>query len=741
MPEFSSIKLEVYLAGAWVDIWTDVKHNPRPTWNRGVMNNGILDRTGEVETLTFHLDNSAANSGGLAGYYTPGHTNCRSGWRTGIQVRLSFEYDGRSLPYYKYYGTITPEGISVTPGNYAERDVEVTCIGWMGQASEHDIDLISIAENKTIEQAVALLLANMTVQPLTTDYGTGQSTFPSVFDTVTTKTKAIAELDKLAVSELGWIYTTGNRTNGETLVVKGRDDLASQSNTNLPLDSLSYELLETGDYAIMETGDKVLLDLTETAAFDNDMMKGAETAYGKHFINRVKTTAYPRDVGGSNEVLWTLQNAIEIPANSTKTGIRGTYRDPTGGSKTVKGKDMVTPASGTDFVANSQEDGGGSSQTANMSVTATFGAADVEFSAITNSSGASIWTGGDAGTFQVRGKAIRFYDTVNNVVDDDNSQSTYNVVRELDVDMKYQDDPIVTNAFAEYALELLKTPRTTFERVPLLANRDSTNMNGFLHLEPGTRAHFTETMSGIDGDYFIMGYDAEIVDGKYVIWSPVLVSAEYMDFTLWENGYDRITEYFTSGTNLIFTEGGISSGNAAQYTGTITNHSGVWYIASHSSNANSGASFTHASGYTLSQGAVEFITYFSPTHANTNARMGFRYTTIIPSTDEIVLVIGSSLSLSGVTEAAAASSSTTGTSYTLTEDTWYQGRIKVNQAGTLVTFELYNEYGVLLWSDTISTNIPAVAVYPTIRSTYGGTPSGTTTLLYVDYCTAGWVHD
>jgi len=749
MEAFDTIRFEVeFSAGVWTNITPDVIQNPTPKWNMGIMNNGPLDRVGDPEILTFGLKNGASNSGGLAGYYSPGHTNCRAGWRTGLNVHLYFTYDGRADPYYKYHGTIQPEGIVVEPGIYGPRTVAVTCGGFMWRADNHAIDLMALAENQTIESATALVIANMPVAPLATDYGTGVSTFPTTFDTGGSGATVGAEKTKLAISELGYIYTRGDRTGGQTLVVRGRDDLTGIANTNIPLSvgESGFLLLETGDYFLLETGDKLILDLVETPSFDNLMMKGMQVAHGKHFANRIRTNAYPRRIdAAATTVLWSLENAIEIPANTTKTGIRGTYRDPTGGSKSVKGKEMVTPVSGTDFVANSQADGGGSSQTASMSVTAEFGTSEVEY-AIANTSGASIYTGGDAGTFQARGKGIYFYDIVTNVIDDEDSQVAKNYgVKELIIDMQYQDDPTVTEEFAEYTLNRLKTPYTTIERLPLFANEDTTSMNAFLTLEPGTRAEFIETLSGISGDYFIMGYDAEIVAGKYVIWYPVLVPASDMDFTLWENGYKQVTEGFTASVvdNLIFGVAGSSaiSGGAAQlYTTTIANHTGVWQILSHSSNANSGESFIYGTtSYAISQGGMEVILYFSPQHANTTGRFGVSAAATFAA-NYIACFIDTSLSFKGEAKDAA-TTSTTGTSYTLVAGTWYQGRIHVNQAGTLVTFELRDESGILLWTDTVSTNIPTASTFPAIRITYNGTPSGQQSLGFVDYFAAGYIHD
>lgn len=740
---FDAILFEAELNGVFTDLWDYVRHEPAPAWNVGIAGNGPLDRTGEPEKLKFTLNN--IGPGGILGYFSPGHANCLTGWRTGIRVRVSFTFDGETKV--KYIGWIDPKGINVKPGTTSDRTVEVSCTGYMGKMAEHILNLMQVQENCTLEAAVELITQNMTVQPTAKDYGTGQSVFPTVFDTATTGTTALAEVNKLALSELGYVYTISDGT----LVVRGRDDLSSQSNAVIPKLSADsgFELMETGDFVLNEEGGLLILEETQSYSLDNNMMRGAETAYGKHFYNRIRPTAYPRRVdAAATTVLWTLQEAIEIPANSTKRGIRGSYRNPTGGSKTVKGTSMVTPVSGTDFVAYSNATGtGGSSQTANMTVTPTFGAAEVEFAEITNSSGSSIWTGGPAGTFQVRGKGIYFDDVASNVVNDTASQAEQKVIKELQIDMKYQNDPVVTETYANWLIERSKTQRTTLERVPINANRDSASMLAWMYLEPGMRIPVAESMSAIDGDCFIMGYDAEIVGGVHVRWYPVLVDASDMDFAQFESGYVPLAETFESllsPATLSFGAtgyGAVSGGAAQSYDSShpaITGHPGAWILYSHASNSNSGYTFHYTTPYTSVQGALEQSFIFSPKHAN---MAGGIYLDDGGFTNYLYLGVDSSLAIHGKTRAASGTPSTTATSYTLTVDAWYTAKIKVNQARTTITFELYNDYGTLLWSDTLTTTIPTASLYPYIYVFHSGAPSGQTNLMLVDYFSIGYKHE
>ncbi|MFA5154415.1 MAG: hypothetical protein WC554_17860, partial [Clostridia bacterium] len=91
-----SIKLEMQFAGtagAWTDVTDDVIRATPITCTYGIQDSSPLARVASTGTFNFSLDNSELNSAGLVGYYSPGHTNCRSGFAAGITVRFSIVYD------------------------------------------------------------------------------------------------------------------------------------------------------------------------------------------------------------------------------------------------------------------------------------------------------------------------------------------------------------------------------------------------------------------------------------------------------------------------------------------------------------------------------------------------------------------------------------------------------------------------------------------------------------------------
>lgn len=528
---FDSYAFEVY-NGLWVDITPDVRNNPHPKWNRGIMSNKQADRVGWPGYLSFALDNSSANSAGLAGYYSPGHVNCWSGWTTGLAVRLSFVYDGATR--YKYYGHIIPDGITVTPGIYGSRDVFVTCGDFMWSAAQHEVKGLTFAQNKRLDELVGLVVANMPFTPLATSYATGVETFPTIFDMTTIRTTATSEFIKGAMSEWAYVYVIGDETGGETLVAENRTTRTNATAVGIvsvPSSESGHLLKEDGGAILKEDGGFILLDETQEVDFDGSMTAGLDVGYGRTQCNRVNSTAYPRRVdAAATTVLWKLEKSFQVKSGETITGYRGQYRDPSNPATKVSGISMQAMVSGTDYVATENEDGTGASKTANLTVTPTFGSESVEF---VLSATADLWIQ----TLQVKGKGVYTDTPIQSVQEDTASQDIHGVIP-LTLDFRYLADVNKARSYCSYILSREALPRNTIDKCPIWANYSWLHMQAFMQLEPGSKAHFTEAQTGIDGDYFINGYEAELYPGGFVLWTPVLKDDPgYYSFGQWDSGF------------------------------------------------------------------------------------------------------------------------------------------------------------------------------------------------------------
>jgi hypothetical protein len=484
------------LSGAWTDVTDDVLNPINVSY--GIQGNTVMDRVASTGTMELELNNSEANSAGLIGYYSPGHANARSGFDIGISVRLTMT-DGTNTK--RIYGRIPPGGISVVAGTKGARRTMVTVVDWMEQAALYPLIVQALEEDQRIDQVVTTIVSAVPVAPLSTDYNTGGDVFAYAFDTLGTATRALTEFQKLAISEFGYIYVKRDAVYGEVLTVDGA-------------------------YSRISATSGVTL---------TNSMAALDTVYSGNFTNKIKITANPREVdAAATTVLYSLTKALAIAPTDTAT-FTGKYRDPTGGSKQVSGKDMVALVATTDYLFNTAADGTGDDITADLTVSSTtLGANAAEF-VLTND-------GAQAGyvTFlQCRGKGIYFYDPVVVIAEDTALQTTHGEYL-LNIDQKYQDNSNNSLAWAQYWLGQLKTSREDVIGVTFSPSRSAALMTAFLSMDIGSRFTLTEDMTALSSqDYFINGNNFTIDGGNLsCTWipGPLADTTKYFiwDVSLWD---------------------------------------------------------------------------------------------------------------------------------------------------------------------------------------------------------------
>lgn len=486
----------------WTDISADVLGGFEGFY--AIKGNSPLDRIASPGELKFDLDNSQSNSGGKLGYYSPGNANCRTGFDVGLRIRVGFTFDGMTIT--KWEGKVPANGIKPTPGIYGNRRVTVTARDWMEQAANHEMISPAFAQNKSMMDVVALIFANMGITPPgTIDYRTGTEVFGSVFDTVLSSTTAMGECAKVALAELGYIYPTRNG-----LRVEGRYTRNDERPTVTVIPLATFDcgklLAEDGGCLLAEDGAYLICnDIAPAPTIDSPL--NIDSEYG-NFYNRIKATAYPRRIdAAATTILFTLQSPMYLAAGATAT-ISGNYKDPTGIARRVSGISMVTPVANTHYQMFANIDGTGTDLTANLSVVPAFGTTNF-FHTITNTG----ITGGYITKFIAVGKGIYWDDSVDYIVQDDAS-ILKNGVSQLNLDLKYQDDPIVAESFANVLLNQYKDPRTNTKSITESVNKSTSTANAFLYLEPGDRIHHTEIMGGVNADFYIQGVKFAVVPGE-----------------------------------------------------------------------------------------------------------------------------------------------------------------------------------------------------------------------------------
>ena len=297
-------------AGTFEDLTPDViLSSPKASY--GIKGSGPMDRIAGTGTLKFTMDNSVLNSGGVLGYYTPGHANARTGWEIGKTIRLKASFGGTD--YYKFRGTL----ISCSPsaGTHGRRIVDCTAVDWMDDAARSRIKNLDIATDRRSDQLVTTLVTDsVTKQPAATSFATGQSTFDYAFDNLSdAKTPVLRALADVVISELGFLYVKGDTTQGGTL---------------------RFEDRHTRPKAGAAAGD-----------FDETMNSLEVSRSRGDLINRAYIIVHPRTVDGSVTALYeltTTKTNPSVPPGGESITLIAPFTEASINAYRVAGQSLVT---------------------------------------------------------------------------------------------------------------------------------------------------------------------------------------------------------------------------------------------------------------------------------------------------------------------------------------------------------------------------------------------------------------
>ena len=472
---FSELGSSTSLGSSWTSI-TDVVISEGLNLSYGIRGSGPSDRVASTGTMTFSLDNSASNSAGLLGYYSPNNANKRSGFELGIGVRLAITYAG--ITYYKWRGFLT----SIEPMGGIKRDRLTNCVAvdYMDDAASSLLNQVAIQINKRSDEVFTAVYNNLARPAPATSIGTGVSTFAYALDNVQDEsTTALSAFQTIAASEVGFIFIKGDTTQGSTLVFENRTTRQA---------SISV------------------------ATISNDMIDMTANRSMKELLNRINVTSYPREVDvAATTVLYKLSNANTTVLSGSTLTIDAAYTDPNQKAARIGGTEMVTPVAITDYTMNTLADGTGADLTASFTVTPTFGANSAKLT-IVNSSAVD----GFITLLQIRGKGIYTYDATISTSQDTASQYLYGI-NTLSYDMPYQDTLTVGQSAADYFKYVYKNPLTYLRDITIDANASSTFMGYALAREISDRITVSETVTGLSAEYFINAIDFAISSNNQIL--------------------------------------------------------------------------------------------------------------------------------------------------------------------------------------------------------------------------------
>jgi hypothetical protein len=481
-----------------VGVWTtmsDVVMADGLRWRRGMTGGGPLDRIATTGTFEFTLRNDAANSGSLEGYYSPGHTNVRSGWDIGTPVRVVANYS--SSDYSLWQGRVRT--IRPSPGVHLGRRVSVTAHDCMGDLADSIVREISPQFNKTeVELLQALINAlPADAQPTSLDADVSLDSYPYAFDNAGDGVSALALASDVVFSAAGYLFSTG-------------------------AGALKYANRLHWEYnAIRST-----FYLTEAHIAEDGL--DAPTSRDRVY-NVIRATAHPRVVDDTSDtVLWSADSILSVAPSQTIT-VWGAYRDPDTTNQLIGASDVQpAPIANTDYMANASPTGLSTDLTADVDVAVT-GFASTAKVVITNNAAVTAYLVNTSGEpfLTIKGRGV--YD-IGPITAESSTAAVYSD-RTLRFDLPYQDDGNIAQGVADFIGNLYGSTERWAQSVTFYPQLSTDNMIFATSGEIGTRAHITDSITAfVEQKHMVIGIEFEVLPSRLMVCRWTLAPTIAQDF-------------------------------------------------------------------------------------------------------------------------------------------------------------------------------------------------------------------
>lgn len=441
-----------YAATLYTDVTADSFGGQGLHLEYGINGTKPLDRLANAGTCDFALNNSRTNSAGLRGYYSPLHVDCRAGFQHNRPVQVQVTYGGTTST--KFWGRLIV--IDPEPGQFLDQRTHCLAHDYAYLLADSDVREISPQSNVDDSNAIRTVIEALgpEEQPMAFTLDTELDTYTYVFNDIQGGVKAAAALLRVIVS--GW----------------------------------SRMIIE-GDGTVAWTNREAQTNQAVSGVFDNDMEAVEVPSDQTDVFDVVRTITHPKAVDtGANTVLYShpadSTKKPFVPANGGTLTIDGIFRNPNNDLQTVGGANMAAPVSGTDFIANSAEDGSGSNLTASVTDVATYYQTFGRF-LLTNNHAT---LGAYFTTLQAQGDGI--YDKAP-VVSEAGTGT-----RPITIDLFYQHDSTVGQEIADYILNERESITDPIESFSINPQRNTTFMTFTVNAEPGQLVTITESQTGLD---------------------------------------------------------------------------------------------------------------------------------------------------------------------------------------------------------------------------------------------------
>ena len=163
------------VGGGWTDVSADVRAQVPIVCEYGIDGQDPTDRVASTGTLSFAHDNSALNSGGVLGYYSPFATVKRTGFNFNIGCRFWLRYGANKR--YKHNGKL--DVIQPSTGRYGARLTQCQSVDWMDDAARIDLPSLATATSQSGDQLLTTIMAAMTTTPAATSLTPARPRLPT----------------------------------------------------------------------------------------------------------------------------------------------------------------------------------------------------------------------------------------------------------------------------------------------------------------------------------------------------------------------------------------------------------------------------------------------------------------------------------------------------------------------------------------------------------------------------------
>lgn len=470
----------------------------RITVDCGMSNPG--DHMGRSATLVAVLNNTSNR-------FSPEHTSGLSGFTRGCKIRLRMTYSATTVTMYE--GRI--DEIAPTPGANGGRECVIRCNGYLRRLQEGEIAIAIKQHVRTDEIAASVLAAAEEWPGVFTGWLLGDTTWSKLGSTTALSpgVSSFADMDTCA----GRYALAGNNFEDRaspygalrTLIESERGWLFEDRDGKLKLWSRHHLV-------------KDLANAIAGTLSDSDFAPLAYS-YGERLINEMEVRYHARRIDGIGIPLGRSNEAVKIKTTTTvnkPVTVTIEFKDEDTGQK-VGGINLINPVPGYDFVANSKPNGSGKDVTkyVAVSVEPLGDKADVTF-AFNQPGAAHILAGA-----QIRGTRVLDYGDQKVVYEDEASILAYHTRQVGTIDAALVEDAEMADNLARWEVGHYTTPMGQLERVAFYANKNATLMAHARDRDIGDRLHLTETQTGTDGEYFIIGKRVELTPQNvhYETWT------------------------------------------------------------------------------------------------------------------------------------------------------------------------------------------------------------------------------